>query len=308
MTKYLEQRLKVGSKTENLQNSKIFLLFTHLRYNGFTSLSIFRSVEMKKYLAIFKVNWQKSFEYRADFIGHLGMGIITFIVMYFIWTAVFKSVTIFNGYTFSSMMTYVMMTKFLHFVQRGNIGRDIANEIKDGRVSVYLLKPVSYIKWWFSIFLADRSFEFIIRLGMIMTVFAILPNIVIFFGIGRFLFFLSFLTISLVINFLINFLIASLTFWVVDSRLIRSAIIMIIDFLAGTLVPLDVMPKFLKNLGLVLPFQFVTYFPIKIYQGSLAINQIIQGLFLAIVWTVGLFLLLNLVWRKGLRNYEAIGQ
>ncbi len=263
---------------------------------------------MKKYFAIFKVNWQKSFEYRADFIGHLGMGIITFVVMYFIWTSVFKDVTIFSGYTFSSMMTYVMMTKFLHFVQRGNIGREISNEIREGRVSVYLLKPVNYVKWWFSIFLADRSFEFFIRLGMIIVVFLILPNVVIFFGVGRFVLFLSFLLLSLVINFLINFLLASLTFWVVDSRFIRSAIMMVIDFFAGTLVPLDVMPRFLKNLGLALPFQFVTYFPIKIYQGSLNINQIFQGLFLAAVWAIGLFLLLNFVWRKGLRTHEAIGQ
>lgn len=263
---------------------------------------------MKKYFAIFKVNWQKSFEYRADFIGHLGMGIITFVVMYFIWTSVFKNVTIFSGYTFSSMMTYVMMTKFLHFVQRGNIGREISNEIREGRVSVYLLKPVNYVKWWFSIFLADRSFEFFIRLGMIVVVFLILPNVVIFFGIGRFLLFLSFLIISLIINFLLNFLIASLTFWVVDSRFIRSAIMMLIDFLAGTLVPLDVMPRFLKNLGLALPFQFVTYFPIKIYQGSFNVNQIFQGLLLAAVWAFSLFLLLNFVWRKGLRTYEAIGQ
>jgi ABC-2 type transport system permease protein len=277
------------------------------RLSCFLSLSA-RIILMRKYWAIFKVNWQKSVEYRADFIGHLGMGVITFLVMYFIWSAVFKNRETFNGYTFSGMITYVLMTRFLHFAQRGNIGRMIADDIKEGRISAYLLKPVDYIRWWFSIFLADRFFEFWVRLGMIIIFFLALPQIIVFPGLGRFLVFLSFLGISLIINFLTNIFLAAFAFWVTDIRLFRSAIMIVIDFFAGALVPLDVMPTILKNIGLVLPFQYTTFFPIKLYQGLLEPREVIFGVFLAGSWIVMLFFVLAIVWRQGLKNYEAIGQ
>jgi ABC-2 type transport system permease protein len=244
----------------------------------------------------------------VDFIGHLGMGIITFVVMFFIWGAVFKDKVFFSGYTFSSMMTYVLMTKFLHFTQRHNIGRQMANEIKEGRMSLYLLKPTSYLRWWLAIFLADRSFEFFVRLGMIIVFFLLLPKVVVFSGMGRFVMFLGFLFFSLIINFLTNVFTASFAFWLTDVRLFRTAMFMIFDFFAGGLVPLDVMPPLLQKIGLMLPFQYTTYFPIKLYQGQLGTKETVGGLVTVLVWIFGLLILMKFVWRKGLRRYEAVGQ
>ena len=263
---------------------------------------------MKKYLAVFRVNWQKSFEYRADFFGHMGIGIISFLVMYFIWSAIFKERETFNGYTFSSMMTYVLLTRFLHFVQRGNIGRMVANEIKEGQLSSYLLKPVSYIKWWLSIFLADRFFESFVRFTMLISLFILLPEIVIFSGTGKFILFLFFLLFSLMINFIINILVASLAFWITDVRLFRSTIMIIIDFFAGALVPLDVMPGVLKKIGYLLPFKFTAFFPIKLYQGTISSSEIYFGILEAGAWIAAMFLILAVIWKRGLKNYEAVGQ
>jgi len=131
---------------------------------------------MRKYWTIFKINWQKSVEYRVNFLAHLGMGLISFWVMYFIWSAVFKNQPNFGGFTFSTMMTYVLMTKFLHFTNRGNIAREIGQESKDGSFSFYMVKPISYLRWWFSAFLAERAFEFIIRLLMITVFLSYFPK------------------------------------------------------------------------------------------------------------------------------------
>ncbi len=275
---------------------------------GFPSLFSARIILMRKYWAIFRINWQKSVEYRADFIGHLGMGIISFVVMYFIWSAVFRGRETFGGYTFSSMMTYVLMTKFLHFIQRQNVGRLIADEIKEGKMSMYLIKPVNYLRWWFSIFLADRSFEFLIRLTMLLAFFVLLPKVIPFLGMSRLMPLLLFIFISLIINFFLNLFIASFAFWLTDVRLFRSAIFMIFDFFAGGLVPIDIMPPFLKNLGLILPFQFTAYFPIKLYQGSLSPGEIVKGISLAVFWTFALGAIISFVWQKGVKRYEAVGQ
>ncbi|PIV01527.1 hypothetical protein COS54_00820 [Candidatus Shapirobacteria bacterium CG03_land_8_20_14_0_80_39_12] len=263
---------------------------------------------MRKYWAIFKISWEKSLEYRADFIGHLGMGLINFLVMYFIWSAIFKNRTFFNGYTFSAMMTYVLMTRFLHFVMRGNIGRQIGDEIKEGKISSYLIKPINYTGWWFSTFFAERGYEFFIRMAMLILFFVFFPKIAVFQGLGRFSLFLAFIFISLIFNFIFNILIACLAFWITDVRLIRSAMMIIIDFLAGATIPLDIMPGILRKISNFLPFQFVAYFPIKLYQGALSPGQITTGVSLLFFWIVVLSIIFKYVWLKGVKRYEAVGQ
>lgn len=257
---------------------------------------------------VFKTNLEKSFEYRFDFLGHMGVGIIVFAVMYFIWSAVFRERSVFNGYTFSSMMTYVLLTCFLHFVMRGNTGRQIGGEIKEGKLSIYLLKPVNYLSWWFFVFLADRSFEFFIRALMLVAFFLLLPKIIIFSGFSRLLFFFLAILAALIINFFINVLIALTTFWITDVGIFRSAIMMSIDFLAGAVVPIDVMPDALRRISSFLPFQFVAFFPIQVFQGTYDNGRLFPTMLLMLFWILFFLFAAGIVWKKGIKRYEAIGQ
>lgn len=248
------------------------------------------------------------FEYRADFVGHTMMSVISLLVMYFIWSAIFRERVLFKGYTFQGMLTYVLITRFLHFVQRGNIAREIAAEIKDGRLSVYLIKPLSYLKWWFSVFLANRFFEFWVRLAFVALFFIVMPKIFLLPNLANFGLFLSVLVFSLLINFSINLLMALATFWIIDIRLFRSTLMMIIDFFAGALIPLDIMPPALKTIGYLLPFQFTTFFPIKVYQGGLNSQELVWGMSKALIWITVFFIVISRLWVKGLKRYEAVGQ
>jgi ABC-2 type transport system permease protein len=263
---------------------------------------------MRKYWLVFRTHFQLFFEYRADFIGHAVMGIITLGVMYFIWSAIYQDREIFKGYSFQAMLTYVLIARFLHFVQRGNIAREMATEIKEGRLSMYLLKPVNYLRWWFSVFLANRFFDFLTRLIIIASFLLLLPQFFQFPGPNQLRLFLAVLIFSLLINYFINLFMALAAFWVTDIRLFRSALMITIDFWAGALIPLDVMPQSLSVISGFLPFQFTTFFPIKIYQGALSQGEIFWGIIKASLWLLAMQILAIVFWRKGLKRYEAVGQ
>lgn len=262
--------------------------------------------EMKKYFSIFKIGWQKVIEYRGHMLGHMILGVISFFAMFFIWGAVFKDRQYFGVYTFPSMMSYMLMVRFLHFANRGNIGRDIGLEIKNGSLSVYLLKPISYLKWWFFVFLSERIYEILLRGSMVIVFIIIFNKLLAIPGLNQVLLFICFLPISLLLNYLINVFIASVGFWTTDVRLFRSTIIMVIEFLGGMVVPIDLMPEFLGKICRFLPFQFTGYFPIKIYQG-IESKTIVIGFLTSLVWIIVISILLRLLWRKGLKKYEAIG-
>ena len=263
---------------------------------------------MKKYWAIFKITWQNNLEYRADFFGHMIRGLIYLVVLILIWRAVFSQVDNFGSYTFPTMLTYLVMTKFLHFTTRGNLTRLIAREIKEGDLSSYLIKPAGYLKIWFSSFWAERFFEALIRSSILFGFLLLLPR---FFQLPSSrmlpLFFIS-LMIALLFNFLFNVFLASFAFWVTDVRLFSTAVGLTTGFLAGELIPVDIMPGILKSIAAFLPFQYLLYFPIKVYQDVLLPEEIIRGVLMAFIWLVVFALSLKFFWQRGLRHYEAIGQ
>lgn len=263
---------------------------------------------MRKYWAVFKVTWQYNFEYRFEVLSHLILGLMSFFVLLFVWTAIFKQKPNFNGYTLSKMITYLVMVKVLHFLTRGNTSRVIATEIKEGKLSIYLLKPISYLKFWFSSFLADRSFEILVRSLLMIVFLLVLPAYFKFPSLIHLFQFLLFLPISLFINFLINLLIAVTAFYVTDIRVLNTSVGLLTGFLAGQLIPIDLFPGFLKNISLFLPFQYNIYFLIKIYQGGLNNSQIINGFLGAFLWVIFLTAILLIGWKRGLKKYEAIGQ
>lgn len=263
---------------------------------------------MGKYWAILKVSWQNSVEYRFDFIAHMVLGLISLVVTLFIFKAVFSQTDNFAGYTFPSMFTYLVMTKILHFTTRGNTARYIAREIKEGSLSAILLKPISYLRYWFCLFLADRAFEVLIRFLLLGLFFLFFLKYLYLPSLSGLAIFWAFLVFSLALNYLINVIISSFAFWVTDIRLFSSALGLATGFLAGGLIPLDILPRPLERLSLVLPFQYLVYFPIKIYQNSLTNREVFQGFVAVVFWLLFLGLLLKYFWLKGLKKYEAVGQ
>lgn len=243
-----------------------------------------------------------------SFIGHLVMGLIELVVLIFIWGAVFRETPNFGNYTFPTMLTYLVLAKFFHFATRGNTARLMGDEIKEGELSQYLIKPVSYLKWWFSYTLAERIFEIAVRISIIVSAFCLFPLIFSMPSLNNLLLFLIFIPVALVMNIFINYLIASLAFWVNDVRLFEVFLGLTINFLAGSLMPIDVFPGWLKAISYLLPFQYTMYFPIKIYLGQISTIDGLQGLFVGLTWFFIIALINKVVWKRGLRQYEAVGQ
>lgn len=299
---YTRRSSPIGSFEIN-ETSLLFVIAKFI-----SRFSVLKWFHMRKYWAVFKITWQNSLEYRVELLAHMIRGLIFLMVLIFIWRAIFSQVSNFGGYTLPSMITYLVMVRFIHFANRGNITRLVAREIKEGQLSTYLLKPISYLKFWFSSFWADRLFDALTRLLILLVFWIILPS---FFAVGSWrhaLLFLLFLPISLAFNFLLNIFLASFAFWVTDVRLFSTVVGLTTGFLAGELIPVDIMPGFLGSLGSFLPFQYSLYFPIKIYQGALSNWEIIRGILFALLWLGVTFLLLQYFWQKGLKRYEAIGQ
>jgi len=116
------------------------------------------------------------------------------------------------------------------------------------------------------------------------------------------------IALALIMYFFFNFLLGLIGFWSPEVWAPRFIFTILLNFFAGGLFPLDILPKFIFSVFQLLPFTYLLYFPIKTYLGQLTIVEIFTGIIISLAWTVLLYLIVRYVWRKGLLVYTGQGR
>ena len=76
---------------------------------------------------------------------------------------------------------------------------------------------------------------------------------------------------------------------------------------SGYLVPVALLPDWLRAAARWLPFRYMLGFPVELLIGRLSRGQALEQLAIQWLWVVGLLGLCKLAWRAGLKRFEAYG-
>ena len=76
---------------------------------------------------------------------------------------------------------------------------------------------------------------------------------------------------------------------------------------AGQFVPLPLMPKVIQDISQYLHFQLLLYFPIQLILGKLSAQQIVHGFVAGVIWLVIAVAFFHWMWRRGIKQYSAVG-
>lgn len=264
---------------------------------------------MKKYLEVFKVTWEEYMIYRLNFTMWRIRTILRLMIVFFLWSAIFVGRTKIFGYNEAQMMTYILGTSIVSSFVLSSRTVDVGGEINEGKLTNYLLKPLSYFRFWFTKDIADKLFNLIfsiIELTILITIFK--PPL--YFQQNTFFLLLTIIAVgfSILMYFFINILLGFIAFWSPDIWPPRFIFFVITDFLAGALFPLDILPKSIYTILSFTPFPYLLFFPLKIYTGGLLPADIFKGFIVLIIWTVILAKCVDSVWHRGLRVYSAEGR
>ncbi|MDP3998771.1 MAG: ABC-2 family transporter protein [bacterium] len=265
---------------------------------------------MEKYWLVIKNTWGEYFIYRLNFVMWRVRTILQLLVVYFLWSAIFQSQKgVIFGYTQSMILTYVLGGALLRATVFSSRTIDVGDEINRGNLTNFLLKPMSYFKYWFARDIADKILNIIFAVFELTVIYFLLkPPIfsqtdflnLAFFAIG--------VGLAVILYFYINLLFGLLAFWTPETWAPRFVFFIFLEFLAGGLFPLDILPKFLYEILRFLPLFYLNFFPLKIYLGQLSILQIIEGMIICLSWIILSFWIVRVVWQRGLRVYSAEGR
>jgi len=264
---------------------------------------------MKKYYLIAKNTWDEMLTYRASFVMWRVRNIIQLLTIYFLWSAVIPPGKNLLGYTQPLMLTYILGTSLMDSIVLSSRTYAVGNEINSGNLMNFLLRPVNYFSYWFARDLGDKLMNICFAITELTLIFLFLrPPF--FFQTDPFylLFFIFSTALSLLMYFFINFLLGLIGFWSPEIWAPRFIFITILGFFAGSLFPLDILPRTIYEILKFLPFTYLMYFPIKIYLGHLSIFEILSGLSISAFWVFAIYFIVKLIWRKGIRSYTAYGR
>lgn len=118
--------------------------------------------------------------------------------------------------------------------------------------------------------------------------------------------FVASLVPAFVMRTLLNDVIGMVSFWFVSIAAVNSIVGVVDTLLSGRLVPPELMPGWVQAVSRVLPFEWAFAFPIKVLIGPIAGGEIARGLAIQLVWVAAIWLLMQFVWRRGVRRYGAV--
>lgn len=234
------------------------------------------------------------------------------LLTFFLWDTVFASpTTVIFGYDRSKILTYVFGIIVVRAFVMSARAADISSDIAQGDLSNYLLKPITYFRYWFTRDISSKALNLIFAAVEFILLFIILqppfyfqtnPVTLLLFFIG--------IVLAVLIYFFTLIIVSSVTFWAPELSWGGHFLITIVlvEALSGALFPINILPSLFQSIIMATPFPYLIYFPVQVYLGNIAGNAVLGGLMIAGAWTGLLWFAMNFIWQKGLKVYESTGR
>ena len=161
----------------------------------------------------------------------------------------------------------------------------INEDIKDGGLNKYLIRPVNYCGYRFCSYLGEKMPQLILLLICTSVLVAFSS---IFLGLKlslvRIVLFLVGLVLAVILNFFIFYCVALLSFWLTDVHLLFGTVSVVLVVVSGGVFPMDIFGKTAALLISLLPFEYTTQFPVNIINGKLSMGAIGTGMLCQLAW------------------------
>jgi ABC-2 type transport system permease protein len=265
---------------------------------------------MRKYWHVINIAIQNTLVYRVNFLFRVLFGFIPLFALISLWRTIYEGQSSdIGGYTLHQMVSYYLLMTIVDALTAVNEDDwQIAADIRDGNISQFLLKPISYPLYRLCLFFSGR---------LVYASVAFVPIVILIFFLRQyflwpadwttFLFFGVSMVMTALLQFFLSYTLALMAFWLLEvSTLIF--IVFAFEYIAGGhLFPIDILPAPLASFLMLTPFPYQLYFPVSVYVGKITGPALYQGLAVQAAWVVAAFFLARFVWSRGIRKYSAVG-
>lgn len=262
-----------------------------------------------KNLKIILLHFESVFEHRTRSFVWFLISLFNPLLLLLFWRGALQNNSS-SSWNLATISSYYLILVVAGSLLSSHIEEDVAYyDIKEGDLSSYILKPISYywIKFYqeipyriiqgfygivvFVIFYL--SFGTHLKLGN--TPYEILMSIVI-------------AATALFLSFTFKMIIGLLAFWVTDIGGVHQLVEVITILFGGYILPISLFPGIFKDLANLLPFAYMIYYPILAFQGQILGTELLITFGHQLIWLTILLFVYKLLWKTGVKKFTGIGQ
>jgi ABC-2 type transport system permease protein len=261
---------------------------------------------LRVYRALLRVAWATTLEYRAQALLWILSGVFP-LVMMAVWLAVVDEAGPIGGWDQVDFVSYYVGAALVNELTAAFVVWDWDRDIRQGLLSVKLLKPLDPFHHLLSENLGWKILALILILPPVALFAWLSPTIAYPLTLGR----AAAFALSVVAAFALSMAMGSafgvLSFWSTQTANLYSLWIGAGYFLAGWIAPLALFPENIRQIAVWLPFRGTLGFPMEILIGQLTWPEIGLGFTVTGFWIAVFVVLYRMLYWRGLRRYEAVG-
>ena len=271
---------------------------------------------MYKYLSILRINWINSLEYRANVLIGLFAILSGLFIEYQIWSLIFNSNNysviamdgVEVGYTFKQLIVFIFLSIIVGQLKSSWVtSSEMILEIRQGLINKYLIRPISYFWYHFMMFVGTNSLYLIVYMLLLILFMFVFPGMI-FQSYMSIIGFIISLLLSIYLSYCIYFIMVCFAFWFGEVRSIVVAYNVGMLMISGQYIPIRLFPENILSIIQWTPIPFLVDLPVSIATGIIVGYEWINLFLYGVLWCLILTILSFLIYRIGIKDYEAFGQ
>jgi len=269
-----------------------------------------------KYLSILRINWIHSLEYRANALIGLFAILSGLFIEYQIWSLIFSANKysviqmegVEAGYSFKQLIVFIFLSIIVGQLKSSWVtSSQMILEIRQGLINKYLIRPVSYFWYHFMMFVGTNSLYVIVYTLLLVFFVYIFPGMM-FQTFISILGFVVSLILSIYLSYCIYFIMVCFAFWFGEVRSIVVAYNLGMLMISGQYIPIRLFPEQILEIIKWTPIPYLVDLPVSIATGLIPKNEWILSMSIGLVWCVILTIFSFIIYKIGIKGYEAYGQ
>lgn len=262
---------------------------------------------LRKWSTVFAVYLQDVLTYRSQTVIWMMTDTVPAVLMPIVWLASYHGRATIGGFSPGAMVTYYLVMLCLTHLMVSHVMWDMATEIREGRFSIFLTRPMSYMSYQYAGSLSWRLLRGVLFVPILAICLALFWRYLRWEGYHLGWSFWAAVAGGHLLSFLIGYALGLLALIFTEVRGLFLFYYMPLSFLSGEVVPLSLLPDWAEAAARLLPFRYTLAFAAEIFLNQLSRTEIAAGFGWMALWMAVWIGIARVLWRVGLRQYTGVG-
>jgi len=258
------------------------------------------------YSAIFAMIPKMFMAYVIWFWAGLVLNIISMTILVYFWRAIYADTSTISGLALDQTVRYILLAFIFMPLTANDLVWEFGTNLREGLIIHHLLRPVNFQAMHYAQALGSVATRLVLQLPMLIVA-TLLFGLKLPTGLNTWLAFLVSAVLGFTVMFFFNWFLACFTFYTTEIWGLGVLIEGMNFFLSGALVPLVMMPIWLRSIVLSIPFAQALAVPIGLLTGITPLMDAPHVWFVQILWIIGMWLFSTLFFRVAVRRITVQG-